>query len=56
MTDNNNVKITIYVITQSIYGVMIYNNKNISSKISEENDYKFLIKYTLIFEAGKSPF
>ena len=40
VTDNNILVITIYVISKSISGVMIYKNKNISSTISEDNDHK----------------
>ena len=51
VTDNNILVITIYVISQSIDGVMICNNKNKSSTINEANDYNtFVLVYTLIFE------
>ena len=43
VTDNNILVITIYVISQSIYGVMICNNKNKSSTINEANDYKLIL-------------
>ena len=44
VTDNNILEISICVITKSILGVMIYNNKNISSTISEEHGYKLFLK------------
>ena len=51
VTDKIILVITIYVISQSIDGVMICNNKNKSSTINEESDYKsFVLVYTLIFE------
>ena len=49
VTDNNILVITIYVITKSICGVMIYKNNNISSTIDEPNNYNICFYCTPIF-------